>query len=229
VHLELVGVDGLLDVREGAPAHGLDRVLDGAVRGDHEAGHARLALLDLLHHVEAGPVGQSVVDEDHVERLRRQLPLRRRDALGLPDAVTEAAELGRERPPDQGVVLHHQEVRGHARDVTTRPRGSGARRRGVRLAAQRLAPSTQAAARSDATREIPPSRRRGDGRRSRGGVRARFPLCAARLNAWGDVPRGTLERGGAGASGPRFRAAGPSATGSEGSSGVRHGIGYPGI
>jgi len=105
---QLVHFEGLADVIERTEPHGLDGGFDAAVGGHEDHDHVGVLLADLAEHVEAGHIGQLVVEKDEVvdafaERLEAGLA-----GLGFVDHVAFLVKLLFERPADQLLVFDNQ-------------------------------------------------------------------------------------------------------------------------
>ena len=109
---QLVVLEGLGEEAIGAPAHGLHRGLDGAVRGEDDHRQLRNALAGLGEHLQAIHVSQPEIEHHRVhlatvhqlERLLAGGDARHLHALGLQAQGDELTQLE--------VVIHHQHAVG---------------------------------------------------------------------------------------------------------------------
>ena len=115
---ELVHLERLLQVVEGAELHRLDGAFDGCVRRHHHdlrpfgAGRRR----QLANEVEAGQLRHQVVDDKNVEDALREEPLRLARVAGGEHVVAVAPECRRKRIENLRLVVHEENrTAGHHR------------------------------------------------------------------------------------------------------------------
>jgi hypothetical protein len=110
-HLELVGPHRLGDVVHRAGLDGRDRVLDGAVPGEHDDRDVAPFLPEVLEELEPGHAGHPVVEDDEVERLPLQHAERFRDVGRAVRRMSHPEERVVEDRADRGIVVDEQDVR----------------------------------------------------------------------------------------------------------------------
>ncbi len=111
--LDAVPVDGLDDVGRAEVVHGVDeRGLDVSGEDHRAGGRARKARA--LDDVEPRPVGQLEIDEESLPRTRFAQRRIRAGHVSHDDRLAEWAHHAREAPPDEGIVLDHEEARPRA-------------------------------------------------------------------------------------------------------------------
>ena len=135
---QLVEVDRLEQILEGAALHGLDGRLGGGVGGDDDDRQARIDLADAVEDLQARHVRQAHVEDDRVG----PLPLDQLDALRPVGAASHFQGVGLEaflhRIEHVGLVIDHEQVVGM---VTPRHR----LRLSVSLSRKRLSPAANGA------------------------------------------------------------------------------------
>ena len=110
---EVVYVDGLGEEIEGAEAHGLDRVLDGAVPGEYDDGEPRITSSDGAEEFLAREPGHLEVGDDqvHLARLHGPEPLGA-VGRGLHGVAVETQGLG-EAFPNILLVVDDEDAKSH--------------------------------------------------------------------------------------------------------------------
>ncbi|KJU76517.1 hypothetical protein N619_28195 [Ectopseudomonas oleovorans] len=93
---------------EGAGLERVDRGVQAAVGGDHRHGNLRVALLDVLHQIQAGAIGQAHIGEAQVERLACQPLARFLDVAGAAGVQLHASEGDFQQLADIGFVVDDQ-------------------------------------------------------------------------------------------------------------------------
>ena len=116
---DLVDVEGLRQVLEGAALVGGDRVAEVGVGGHHDDRQLRPRRVDAAQQIETGLPRHPDIGEQHIGRIAAQRLERRLG--GLEDARQHAAALQRalEHPTDRGVVIDQpdaQRPRAHGTD-----------------------------------------------------------------------------------------------------------------
>ena len=106
---ELVGVEGLLEEVECAPAGRLDRGRDGAVARDHHHGRRRIQLAQPAQGVEPIEAGHLHVEQDHVRPEIRIHGDRLAPGCGGPDFPALVLQHLPKGVPDAAFVVHHQD------------------------------------------------------------------------------------------------------------------------
>ena len=108
--LQHAGVNGFLEVVEGAEFHGRDGSLHFGVACHHDKGHGTFELFaDPAHEEDAVTVGQSQVGEDEVELFRGDLFFRLGILGGQHNLVVVLLQPGLEHESKRGVVFHDQD------------------------------------------------------------------------------------------------------------------------
>jgi hypothetical protein len=110
--LQLVDVEGLVDVVVGAHAQRFDRRLGRGERGDHDPGQVGVHPLRRAQHVEAGHVGHVDVGDQQVDRPPFQLVEGLAAVLGHHHLVAFATEHDRQQFPHRALVVDDQDARG---------------------------------------------------------------------------------------------------------------------
>src|SRR5947207_2618675 len=105
----LVGIERLLEHVEGAGALGrLHRLAHGAVGGDDDDLHRRVARLQLAREGEAVAVGEHQVHDGRLHVRLRHRGQRRAHAAGQADAHAFRLQREAEAVRDRGLVIHHE-------------------------------------------------------------------------------------------------------------------------
>jgi hypothetical protein len=93
---------------EGAALQGIDRGVQTAESGDHRHRHLRVTLLDVLHQLKAGAIGQAHVGQAQVEGFASQPLTRFFDIPGAAGVQLHAAEGDFQQFADVRLVVHDQ-------------------------------------------------------------------------------------------------------------------------
>jgi hypothetical protein len=106
--LQLLEINRLLQVVEGAQLHRLDRAFDRAMGGHDDHRHRRVEFADPAQQVDAAHPGQAHVGEDHV---RPQLLEHAERTLGVSGNLGLVPRLGKESPNrarERPLVIHDE-------------------------------------------------------------------------------------------------------------------------
>ena len=105
---QLLQLDRLGEIVEGARLERLHRVLGRAIGGDHRHGRVAVVLGDVAQHLEAVAIGQPHVGEAQVVRSRAERLLRLRDRGHGVGVHSHAREREHQQLPDVGFVVHDE-------------------------------------------------------------------------------------------------------------------------
>ena len=108
---QLLKFEGLGDVVESPPFHGLYRRLDVPVTGDHDHGHGWNAVLDVDEHFHAIHSWKANVEQDQVEFLRTQSLQAFFTVFGRYHLKAFQGELALDEIPDMALVIDCQDFR----------------------------------------------------------------------------------------------------------------------
>ena len=100
---------GLEQVVAGALLHGLGRVADTAVPGDHQHRKVRRPTLQPVQQFDSGHAGHSHIGDDQACTGGCQLPEGRVSIGGLQDIESPALQAFGDKAPDLGVVIYDQD------------------------------------------------------------------------------------------------------------------------